>query len=107
MAQRHRRRTLYGGQHDARVNVAHPWNFHQPLEDRVAERFEVRNSDVNKKIGRTSNREARDHLVKLGKLALEYGHDIVGVLLELDLNEGLHVQAQSRWIDDGRISFDD
>ena len=84
-----------------------PLHAQQAAHGEVRQRFDVAHDHVQQEIHLAGHRVAGEHFGPVDQRAPEALDDLVGVLLELDLHDGLDGLARAFRIDDGRVSLDE
>src|SRR5271156_5788863 len=101
------RGALDGGEHDARLHVAHVRDAQQLLENDGAERFEILTEHLQDEIVRAGHRITMRDFVEQVDLALEARHALIGVLAQLHVHDGLHLEPDAGRTQQGRVALDD
>src|SRR5580704_11269899 len=101
------RRALDGGEHDARLHVAHVRYAQQLFQNDGAQRFEILAEHLQDEIVRAGDGITMRDFVEQVDLTLEPRHALIGVLAQLHVHDGLHLEPDTGRTQQGRVALDD
>src|SRR6185436_10750637 len=101
------RRALDGLEHDRRGHVAYARNLQQAAHGEIRNGLDVAHDHVQQEVHLPGERVAGQYLRPFDQRPAEAFDNFIGVLLELDLHDGLDVGADALRVDDRRISLDE
>ena len=84
-----------------------PADAQQPAHGEVRQRLDVAHDDVQQEIHLAGHGVAGEHFGPVDERAPKALDDLIGMLLELDLHDGLDGLARAFRVDDGRVSLDE